>query len=340
MTEAVDPFVGLGLLDGRFKIIEKIGSGGMSAVYTALQTEMNRRVAVKILHPKLSARTDLVARMRREARAMSQISHPNVANVFLFGELGDGTIYVVMELLEGRNLRDTLRAVGPLPVSRALRMVVSCCGALTEAHALGIIHRDIKPENIFLCTGPGLQDFPKVLDFGLAKVGERQMRPGSLNVTAAGEIFGTPEYMSPEQAQARKLTPASDVYSLGLVLYESLTGRLPFDSSGAVDFMLRHITDKPIPLDQRVAGKTFPPALVEVMDRVLAKDPDKRFAGAADFADALEAILEGQSVSQVRSRLAALPPRKPRRALIVLGIVLAFVVGAALTAAIMLEVLR
>lgn len=341
MTQAVDPFVGRDLLDGRFRILEKIGAGGMSAVYTALQTEMNRRVAVKILHPKLSARKDLVARLRREARAMSQINHPNVANVFLFGELDDGAIYVVMELLEGRNLRDTLHADGPLPVDRALRMMISCCGALTEAHALGIIHRDLKPENIFLCTGAGLRDFPKVLDFGLAKVTDRQMRPGSLRFTGAGQVFGTPEYMSPEQAQAKKLTPASDVYSLGLILYESLTGKLPFDSRGAVGVILQHVTDPPIPLDRRVPGKTFPPALVEVMDRVLAKDPALRFAGAAELADALQAVLDGQPASEVRSRIPAPPPRRPsRRGLVVMGIVLAFVVGAAVTALVMVEVLR
>ncbi|HKA90664.1 MAG TPA: serine/threonine-protein kinase, partial [Haliangiales bacterium] len=340
MTPAVDPFVGRDLLGGRFRILEKIGQGGMSAVYTAQQTEMNRRVAVKILHPKLSARKDLVARLRREARAMSQIHHPNVANVFLFGELDDGAIYVVMELLEGMNLHDAIRRDGRFPVDRALRMMISCCGALTEAHALDIIHRDLKPENIFLCTGAGLQDFPKLLDFGLAKVTERQMQPGSLRFTGAGQVFGTPEYMSPEQAQAKKLTPASDVYSLGVILYETLTGKLPFDSRDAVSAILQHVTDRPIPLDRRVPGLTFPPALVDLMDRVLAKDPADRVASAAQFAGLLQAILDGH-VSRLPSQ-PPLPPPRPssRRALVVAGIVVAFVVGAAIAAAVMSAILR
>jgi serine/threonine-protein kinase len=328
---AVDPFVGRDLLDGRFKIIGKVGSGGMSAVYTALQTDMNRHVAVKILHPKLSARKDLVARLRREARAMSQISHPNVTNVFLFGELDDGSIYVVMELLEGRNLRKALATEGPLRVDKAVHIIIGVCGALQEAHSLGIIHRDLKPENIFLVTAAGIRDFPKVLDFGLAKVSERQMHPGSIKITQVGQVFGTPEYMSPEQAQGKKLTPASDIYSLGLVLYEALTGELPFESKDAVGYILKHVNEMPISINERVTGRTFSPIVTKIIDKTLAKDPADRFASAAELADALRASLGGH----------ALPaPHARNRTKLVLALVLAFVVGVALTAAVMTAVLR
>ena len=196
-----DPFIGREILNGAFRILEKIGTGGMGSVYRANQTAMNRMVAVKILHPKLANRKDLVSRFRREAKAMSHLSHPNTVKVLLYGELEDGSLYIVMEYLEGKNLNQTVRTEGPLTVERALPILIQVCGALEEAHRAGIIHRDLKPENIFLCNQGGLRDFPKVLDFGLAKVTEREMRPGSIILTQEGMVFGTPEFMSPEQAQ-------------------------------------------------------------------------------------------------------------------------------------------
>ena len=288
-----DPFIGRELLNGAFHILQKIGSGGMGAVYKASQPEMNRMVAVKILHPKLVSRKDLVSRFRREARAMSQLTHPNTVKVFMFGELEDGALYIIMEFLEGRNLNQTVRAEGPFTVERALPVLISVCGALDEAHNAGIIHRDLKPENLFLCQSDTLRDYPKVLDFGLAKVGERQLRPGSVMLTQEGMVFGTPEFMSPEQAQGATLTPAGDVYSLACILYELLTGKLPFDAKSAMDYIQLHVTGKPIPLNSRVPGRTFPPLLEEVMDRALAKKPEDRFHSAADFAAALDCVLQG-----------------------------------------------
>src|SRR5215472_14351206 len=288
-----DPFIGRDILNGQFQILQKIGSGGMGAVYRALQPEMNRMVAIKILHPKLANRKDLVSRFRREARAMSQLTHPNTVKVFLYGELDDGSLYIVMEFLEGKNLNQTVRAEGPFPVERALPVLIQVCGALDEAHKAGIIHRDLKPENIFLVQSAGLKDYPKVLDFGLAKVGERQMRPGSVILTQEGMVFGTPEFMSPEQAQGKTLSPASDIYSLAVILYEVLTGKLPFDAKSAMDFIQLHVTTKPIPLNQRVPGRTFPALLEQVIDRALSKRPEDRFASAADFASAMQAVLNG-----------------------------------------------
>jgi serine/threonine protein kinase len=288
-----DPFIGRDILNGQFQILQKVGSGGMGAVYKALQPAMNRMVGVKILHPKLANRQDLVSRFRREARALSQLSHPNTVKVFMFGELEDGSLYIIMEFLEGKNLNQTVRAEGPFPMQRALPILVAVCGALDEAHRAGIIHRDLKPENIFLVQSGALRDFPKVLDFGLAKVGERQMRPGSVILTQEGMVFGTPEFMSPEQAQGKSLTPASDVYSLAVILYEVLTGKLPFDAKSAMDYIQLHVTGRPVPLSQRVPGKTFPPLLDAVIDRALAKKPEDRFASAADFATAMQAVMQG-----------------------------------------------
>jgi serine/threonine-protein kinase len=288
-----DPFIGREILSGQFQILQKIGSGGMGSVYRALQPAMNRMVAVKILHPKLANRTDLVARFRREARAMSQLTHPNTAKVFLYGELEDGPLYIVMEFLEGKNLNQTVRADGPFAVERALPVLIQASGALDEAHRAGIIHRDLKPENIFLVQSGTLRDFPKVLDFGLAKVGERQMRPGSVILTQEGMVFGTPEFMSPEQAQGKSLTPSSDIYSLATILYEMLTGKLPFDARGAMDFIQLQVVGQPIPLNQRVPGRTFPVGLEQIIDRALAKRPEHRFPNAAEFAAALQSVLKG-----------------------------------------------
>ena len=291
-----DPFIGRDILNGSFRILQKIGSGGMGAVYKAIELQNNRMVGVKILHPKLANRKDLVSRFGREARALSQLSHPNTVRVFLYGELEDGALYIIMELLEGKNLNQTVRSEGPFPVARALPILIQACGALDEAHKAGIIHRDLKPENIFLVQTETQRDFPKLLDFGLAKVGERQMRPGSIVLTQEGMVFGTPEFMSPEQAQGKTLAPSSDVYSLAVILYEVLTGKLPFEAKSAMDYIQMHVTGRPIPLNQRVPGRVFPQLLEQIMDRALAKKETDRFASAADFAVAMQAVLDGATV--------------------------------------------
>ena len=294
-----DPFIGRDILNGSLQILQRIGSGGMGTVYKAFEPERNRMVGVKILHPKLANRKDLVSRFGREARALSQLSHPNTVKVFSYGELEDGALYIIMELLEGKNLNQTVRAEGPFHMERALPILIQACGALEEAHRAGIIHRDLKPENLFLVQNASVRDFPKLLDFGLAKVGENQLRPGSVILTQEGMVFGTPEFMSPEQAQGKKLTPASDIYSLAVILYEVLTGKLPFDAKSAMDFIQLHVMGKPIPLNQRVPGKAFPPLLEQIMDRALAKRPEERFATAEDFGRAMQSLLEGAT---------ALPP--------------------------------
>ncbi len=265
----------------------------MGSVYKALDRTENRMVGIKILHPKLANRQDLVSRFGREARAMSNLTHPNTTKVFSYGELEDGALYIIMEFLDGKNLNQSVRSEGPFTMARALPILIQVCGALDEAHTGGIIHRDLKPENIFLCNQGGVKDYPKVLDFGLAKVSEREMRPGSLILTQEGMVFGTPEFMSPEQAQGKVLGPASDIYSLAVILYEVLTGKLPFEAKSAMEFITLHVTVAPIPLNERVPGRTFPPLLSTVLMRALAKRPEDRFASAADFGSAMKEVLAG-----------------------------------------------
>ncbi len=299
-----DPFIGRAILGGQYEVLEKIGTGGMGSVYKASQPAMNRMVAIKILHPKLAGRKDLTSRFRREARAMSQLTHPNTVTVFTFGELeDDGSLYIVMELLEGRNLNQAVRREGPLPPERAIPILVQVCGALQEAHDLGIVHRDLKPENIFLARQGGLTDFPKVLDFGLAKVTERQMQPGSIILTQEGMVFGTPEFMSPEQAQGRTLDARSDIYSLAVILYELLTGKLPFQARTPMEYIQKHVTDPIIPFAERAPDRTYPRGLEQVIVKALAKRPEERYQTAAEFAEALRPF--GGAAAQAIPRIAS-----------------------------------
>lgn len=310
-----DPFIGREILGGEFQLLQKIGTGGMGSVYKASQPAMNRMVAIKILHPKLANRKDLTSRFRREARAMSQLTHPNTVKVFSFGELEeDGSLYIVMELLEGKNLNQTVRKEGPLAPERAIPILVAVCGALQEAHELGIVHRDLKPENIFLCNQGGLVDYPKVLDFGLAKVTERQMRPGSLILTQEGMVFGTPEFMSPEQAQGKTLDARSDIYSLAVILYECLTGKLPFIAKVPMEYLQKHVVEPPIPLEERAPERVFPPGLGGVIAHALAKKPDERYQTAAELAVALRRCAEPSGIALPPAPNPRPPPAVPRSA--------------------------
>ena len=298
---------------GEYCITERIGVGGMGAVYKAEQPSMNRLVAIKVLHSKFANRDDLVSRFRREARAMSQLSHPNTARVYKFGQLEDGAAYFVMDYMEGKNLAHVVREHGPMEVDRALNIMIQVCGALDEAHRAGIIHRDLKPENIFLTTQGGTSDFPKVLDFGLAKVSEKQMGRGSMMLTQEGMVFGTPEFMSPEQSMGEQLDRRSDIYSLGLILYELLTGKLPFDATKPIDIMRAHVYDKAIPLDERVSGKSFAPALVETIAKSLEKKKEDRYDTALDFAAALKGCLRG-GIANTAARRAMPSQPAPQKA--------------------------
>ena len=260
---------------------------------------------------------------------MAHLTHPNTVKVVDYGELEDGSLYIIMEYLEGKNLNQVVRKEGPFPPERAIPILIQVCGALQEAHLQGIVHRDLKPENIFLSVNAGLKDYPKVLDFGLAKVTERELRPGSIMLTQEGMVFGTPEFMSPEQAQGKVLDARSDIYSLAVILYEVLTGKLPFDARTPMEYIQMHVNKPPMPLDERVQGKTFPPGLWGVLKKALEKKVEDRYGSAAEFAEALKpyagtagkgftammpantsAVLE-QAAKQHAAALEAAMPAKP-----------------------------
>jgi eukaryotic-like serine/threonine-protein kinase len=313
MQPAVDPFLDQQILGGQFQITKKIGTGGMGSVYQAMQVDMNRSVAIKILHPKLATRKDLASRFRREARAMSQLTHPNTVKVFMYGQLedgavGGGSLFIVMEYLEGRNLNRAVKRDGPLTLPKAAAILIQACGALQEAHNMGIVHRDLKPENIFLCKQGEIIDYPKVLDFGLAKVTERQMRPGSIQLTQEGMVFGTPEFMSPEQAQGKTLDARSDIYSLAVILYEALTGKLPFEARTPMEYIQKHVVEAPIPINQRTTEYQFPPALWDALGRAMAKSPDARHQSAMEFAHALRPFAEPSPAVEAIFHMTPGPP--------------------------------
>jgi len=298
----MDPYIGKCIL-GQFWIIEEIGKGGMGSVYKAKQPDMDRLVAVKILHTRLAARQDLVLRFRREARAMSKLTHPNTIRVFLFGQLDNGALYIVMEYLDGGNLLQIEKQKGPFPPHKAAKIMIQVCGALEEAHSLGIIHRDLKPENIVLTNQGGIEDFPKVLDFGLAKMNDPDPATGSLRVlTQQGAVFGTPEFMSPEQAKGEPLDPRSDIYSLGTILYEMLTCKLPFNARNPMDFIAHHIKAEPIPVHERGAGTGLTEMHWQVLEKALRKDRNMRYQSAAEFAEELKTWLDGEYTGAIIAR--------------------------------------
>ncbi|MFO8071199.1 MAG: serine/threonine-protein kinase [Polyangia bacterium] len=288
---------------GQFRILEKIGRGGMGEVYKAEQPAMDRLVAIKILHAKLASRRDLVSRFRREARAMSRLSHPNTVRVFLYGQLEDtGQLYIAMEFLEGMDLARVTRQDGPMGYQRATRIMIQVLGALEEAHAAGVVHRDLKPENILLTDQGGISDFPKVLDFGLAKIREQRPRPGSMVLTREGMVFGTPEFMSPEQARGETLDNRSDLYSLGVIFYELLTARLPFPRCKPMEYISHHINTPPFKVTERRPDLNLPAELDPIMGRALEKERSERFQSARDFAQALQSLLpRGSRTSAMRA---------------------------------------
>jgi serine/threonine-protein kinase len=295
-------------LDERYVIEAHLGSGGTGAVYRAFDREQMRDVAIKVLHPRFAQRGDLLARLRREARALEHLTHPNTVRVFGSGTLDDGRFAIVLEYLRGQNMH-WIRAATPvrrLPVGRVLPMIAQACFALHEAHAVGIVHRDIKPENLFVESRDrpsGVQvspsadeaerskDFVRVIDFGCARVSSREIGLESEFHTNAGAVLGTLAFVSPEQVYGKPVTAASDIYSLGVVAYEMLSGRLPFSARSPLAFPELHATQAPIPLDARVPGLSFPKAVVATVHRALAKRPEDRFASAHDFGDALLAAL-------------------------------------------------
>ncbi|MBK6692357.1 MAG: protein kinase [Myxococcales bacterium] len=278
-----DPLIGR-TLPGGYVILELVGIGGMGRVYRAEQTNLGRTVAVKIVHPHLVGEESAVARFITEARAASRLNHPNSVDVIDFGKTSDGQLYLVMEFLRGRDLARVAYEEGPLPFRRIIDVLRQVLAALDEAHHLGIIHRDLKPENIILEPMRAGGDFVKVVDFGLAKMRAEAQMP---SITSPGIVCGTPEYMSPEQGRGDPLDARSDVYAVGVVLFQLLTGRLPFEAESPTQVVLMHLS-KP-PMDPRLVApeRQIPEPIVNVTLTALAKNPKERYGSAEIFAKAL-----------------------------------------------------
>jgi hypothetical protein len=282
----------------RYHIIKKLGEGGMGAVYLGEHVKMGRKSAIKVMNPSMANDPDAISRFNREASNASRISHPNVCQIYDFGETPEGIIYLAMEFIEGAALTDIIDREGALPPARAVRILKQSADALAAAHDLGIVHRDLKPDNIMIVQGRDGADIAKVVDFGIAKAvaGDE----AGQKVTKTGLVVGTPEYMSPEQLSGDKLDGRSDIYSLGLVFYRMLTGVLPFQADSAQETMIKRLTDDPMPLDSARPDIAFPPKLQAVLDKALARSPSTRYASANDLGRDAEDAVAGLAVPGTR----------------------------------------
>jgi tRNA A-37 threonylcarbamoyl transferase component Bud32 len=296
----VDPWIGR-IVNGKFRIDALVGQGGMGRVYRARHLTLDRPVVLKVLHREFSSDPQVMQRFQREARAASRLDHPNSIAVLDFGESEDGTLFMAMELLGGRDLAKVVAEEFPLGEARIARIGAQILSALAEAHAQGIVHRDLKPENVMVEPRRGEPDFVKVLDFGIAKIAA----PGANDpkLTQAGLVCGTPEYMSPEQARGAELDARTDLYSMGVILYQLATGELPFQSDTPVGFLTKHLAEAPVPARQRCGGVSE--ALEAVISKAMEKDPARRFQTADEMRAALLAVEPAPAIAAApaRSRL-------------------------------------
>jgi serine/threonine-protein kinase len=279
-------------IDEKYLIEHRIGTGGMGSVYCATRLMIGDKVAIKILHPEQVADSQAVERFRREAQAAARLKHPNAVTLYDFGVSQDGLIYLVMEMVEGENLRSLIQKQGPLAPAAAAEIINQVCAALDEAHAQGIIHRDLKPDNIvvwFVTNGLRI----KVLDFGIARMRDVSISAG--NLTQTGAVMGTPHYMSPEQCMGAEIDSRSDIYSLGIVLYEMLSGQVPFRSTASTAVAIQHVTQEPPPL--RSINLSISPAVEAVVMRALQKRPEDRPQTAGALAQELRESVSGVSSS-------------------------------------------
>jgi serine/threonine protein kinase len=305
-----DPLIGA-TLSGRYRILRKIGEGGMGIVYEAEHVLIEKRVALKVLREDFSNRFDVVERFRQEARSASKIGHENIIDISDFGVTSGGANFFVMELLQGRDLAEELGKHGPLSPRRSLHILLQCARALGAAHAKGIVHRDMKPENIFLVERGGSEaraqdreDFVKIVDFGIAKISDLEASgaPGR-KLTKTGMIFGTPEYMSPEQASGKPLDQRVDVYALGIILYELLAGRVPFMGDTFMGILTQHAFEDVPPLTRFNPRCNAPAEVERIVFRALAKDPNERYQNMEELAAELAGAL-----TRTPSSLSSLAP--------------------------------
>lgn len=281
MLETQDPFVGR-TLDEKYSVEERLGAGGMGAVYRARHLQMDRPVAIKVLHQRLVKDEAARIRFQIEARAAVLLRHTNAVTVTDFGQTSEGCVYIVMELLEGRTLREILSREAPIETARAISLMLQTCGAVAAAHEAGIIHRDLKPSNILVTQSLDQPAVVKVLDFGIAKLAADKFDDEDAStLVQTSSVIGTPRYMSPDQHSGAELTAAADVYSLGVILYEMLTGMAPFTASTPAEIAQKHANDAPHSPREIVAS--IPQDVERVVMRALEKRPGDRPANAAEF---------------------------------------------------------
>ena len=315
-------------VDGRYAVLERLGGGGMAEVFLAHDRVLDRDVALKVLREAYAADAEFVERFRREARSAAALSHPNIVSIYDHGKAGDGTYYIAMEHVPGGTLKERILKEAPLPPEEAARTALQVARALEAAHRRGIVHRDIKPQNILL----GASGEAKVADFGIARA------ISEATISGTSLVLGTVGYMSPEQAMGRRAGPRSDLYSLGVVLYEMLVGSLPYEADTPVAVAVRHIHEPP--RHPRQANPAVPEALDAITVRLLAKDPGDRYPEAAALASDLERFLSGEEPLEATRRMAPVPPggrRRRRRALrgaVAAGALALLAAGAVWTAAV------
>jgi eukaryotic-like serine/threonine-protein kinase len=267
------------IIADRYHVLRKLGEGGMGTVYLAEHVKMGRKSAVKVMNPGMVHDADAISRFNREASNASKINHPNVCAVYDFGETSDGMIYLAMEFIEGPSLTKVIDEHGALPPLRAAEIARQVAEALGVAHDMGIVHRDLKPDNIMLTKNRDGSDCAKVVDFGIAKAANNEAQ----KVTKTGLVVGTPEYMSPEQLSGDKLDGRSDIYALGLVTFNMLTGKLPFPAETLQESMIMRLTDRPKQLAEMKDDVAWPPQLQSVIDRALERATDARYQTASEF---------------------------------------------------------
>src|SRR5882762_8418254 len=292
-----DPLVGQTLAE-KYLIEQLIKRGGMGAVYRGKHVMMDKTVAIKVLRPSLAGDDDVVARFSREAKAASRISHPHAVSVTDFGESENGVVFLVMEYLDGRTLKEIIRSEGAMPLARVVEIIRQVTGALDAAHGQGVVHRDLKSDNIMVSQTNG-GDWAKVLDFGIAKL-QQPEGVRDHDITAANLVIGTPQYMSPEQcSQTQPLDARSDIYSLGVIIYEMLAGRVPFTGESPTMIMMQHVQD--VPPSVLTTRPDLPPAVDGVITRALAKVPADRFQTAGELFAALSNAAGEDMVAAPRS---------------------------------------
>lgn len=293
-----NPLVGK-MVGGRFRVTGVIGEGGMGIVYAAEQQMGSavRKVAVKTLHKELSADPSVTARFHRECGTVAQLEHPNTIKVYDFGAMDDGTLYIAMEFIDGKPLDRVIEESGSLSPERVMKLLRQVSGSLEEAHKLGIIHRDLKPENVVLTERAGERDVVKLLDFGIAARTESADAAKEAKLTQQGMVLGTPPYMSPEQFTGKALDRRSDIYSLAVMAYQMLTGKLPFDANTPWEWATEHMTAQPRPFETMSVSTKIPGGMRYAILKALSKDRDERYATVSEFVAAMDQAPPGSAVA-------------------------------------------